>query len=584
MADIMAKTIKFPGLNNTYEFMQPDGSYPELSAGNIISNDAYNEDTEPYLFRALPYKSKRLEEDLVGATVNWNQFAMLRRTEYTSGALGITYTPINNSTFRLHGNITTATDIYLENSSLAETDFVLGHKYICWVHCPTVSASEYFSFHQGTRFTKNILNAPIIFEHESSTSRFNTINALKTGSVDYTFYWNKIDLTAKFGSTIADYVYSLEQATAGSGIAWLKSYGFFTEPYYEYDSGTLKSVTPTAHVTRGVNAWDEEWELGTYKYGTDGTKNDGSSNIRNKNFIPVLPNTEYYIRCDYGTQISGFYVILYYDANKNFISYTGSVLTKGTFTTPSDAYYMNWYASGLYGTTYKNDICINISDPTINGKYFPYEEHTYDLGNVPLYGLFQLVNNKLKAYGDVRHADGGTDRNFVLVDLGTLIWTYSSADTRFFATPPTGCKIPAGNVLPNAMAEGYTGVTFNDFYSAPTVDKTFAIYSTSYIFFRDLAYTSPSAFKTAVTGKHILLEVTPTTEDTPSFEKIQECCPYGTEQYITTNDVPVGHDTKYFKDVISSIAGIPEPPSGNGTYELKLTVTDGVASYSWVAV
>lgn len=50
------------------------------------------------------------------------------------------------------------------------------------------------------------------------------------------------DLTTMFGSTIADYIYSLETATAGAGVAKLKEWGFFTEDYYEYCEPTLKSV------------------------------------------------------------------------------------------------------------------------------------------------------------------------------------------------------------------------------------------------------------------------------------------------------------------------------------------------------
>jgi hypothetical protein len=50
------------------------------------------------------------------------------------------------------------------------------------------------------------------------------------------------DLTQMFGTTIADYVYGLEQSVEGSGIAWLQSYGFFTKDYYEYDAGSLQSV------------------------------------------------------------------------------------------------------------------------------------------------------------------------------------------------------------------------------------------------------------------------------------------------------------------------------------------------------
>lgn len=70
---------------------------------------------------------------------------------------------------------------------------------------------------------------------------------------DLTWRPQIVDLTQMFGSTIADYVYSLEQSTAGSGIAWLQSYGFFTEGYIPYSAATLQSVEASAHVTKDAN-------------------------------------------------------------------------------------------------------------------------------------------------------------------------------------------------------------------------------------------------------------------------------------------------------------------------------------------
>ena len=54
-----------------------------------------------------------------------------------------------------------------------------------------------------------------------------------------------IDLTAFFGSsTIADYIYLLEQGTAGAGVAWFRNY--FTADYYPYTANTLMSVKTSA--------------------------------------------------------------------------------------------------------------------------------------------------------------------------------------------------------------------------------------------------------------------------------------------------------------------------------------------------
>ena len=69
----------------------------------------------------------------------------------------------------------------------------------------------------------------------------------------------ELDLTAMFGSAIADYVYTLEQATAGSGVAWLQSYGFLTKDYYTTNAGTLISVNPSAHKTTNIDITDVSW-------------------------------------------------------------------------------------------------------------------------------------------------------------------------------------------------------------------------------------------------------------------------------------------------------------------------------------
>ena len=74
-----------------------------------------------------------------------------------------------------------------------------------------------------------------------------------------------IDLTAMLGSTIADYLYSLETATAGAGVAKLKEWGFLTEGYIPYNAGILESVEARSHVMRDA----DENIIGNYNLGTD---------------------------------------------------------------------------------------------------------------------------------------------------------------------------------------------------------------------------------------------------------------------------------------------------------------------------
>lgn len=72
-----------------------------------------------------------------------------------------------------------------------------------------------------------------------------------------------IDLTACFGSEVADYFYNLEQNTAGSGIALFRQ--LFPEDYYAYQTATLISSKPVSKVIKDSN----DQTIATYPLGGD---------------------------------------------------------------------------------------------------------------------------------------------------------------------------------------------------------------------------------------------------------------------------------------------------------------------------
>ena len=156
---------------------------------------------------------------------------------------------------------------------------------------------------------------------------------------------------------------------------WLST-NIGTLPYYDYIPGKLISFNGTGLKTVGFNQWDEEWELGTYSAST-GNKTSSSENIRSKNKIRIFPNTVYYAQFSSGA-MNGIY---FYGADGTFLgsSYTLGKSTPGTFTSPSNAYYLTFQMNATYGTTYNNDICINISDADKNGTYEPYTSNTLSL-------------------------------------------------------------------------------------------------------------------------------------------------------------------------------------------------------------
>ena len=358
-----------------------------------------------------------------------------------------------------------------------------------------------------------------------------------------------VDLTLMFGSTIADYVYGLEQATSGSGVAWLKGYGFFTNSRYGYNSGELVSVNASEHVMRGFNAWDEQWEVGGINSST-GINVVWAGTLRSKNYTPVLPNTTYYFRCNgWGTNTN--VKTRFYDADKNYIGFVqknGSVVAPNSvFTTPSNCHFMRFEFADTYGTTtYHSDICINISKTTgspKNGDYVPYVYHTYPLADIQLRGIPQLnANNKLTYNGDEYRADGGVTRNYGIVDLGTLTWSQNGTETQFFASLPTGAK---SSYVTNHVCEKYVASERGAYDGG--LDKTISV-TTTRVWVRDSSYSSPSAFKSAMSGVYLIYEkATSTSEQTTPFESPQQVDQYGTEEYIDTRSVPipVGHKTRY---------------------------------------
>lgn len=138
----------------------------------------------------------------------------------------------------------------------------------------------------------------------------------------------------------------------------------------------------------GVNQWDEEWELGAISNSTGANVSD-NTRIRSKNYIPILPNTQYYI---IGASDGR---VVFYDADKNYVTYNGSAFISHAFTTPNNAYYMKISPVSSYGTTYNHDISINY--PSTDHDYHAYNGQTYTdtLPSTTYGGTLDLVSGVL---------------------------------------------------------------------------------------------------------------------------------------------------------------------------------------------
>ena len=122
----------------------------------------------------------------------------------------------------------------------------------------------------------------------------------------------------------------------------------------------------------GANVWDEEWRNGYYT--NTGTFNPNANYVANKNPIPILPNTTYYIYI--ASVPTAGRDILYYDGEMNYLS-KASLYANATFTTPANAEYANFNLGSSYGNTYNDDISINY--PSTDTEYHAYTGHTYSV-------------------------------------------------------------------------------------------------------------------------------------------------------------------------------------------------------------
>ena len=404
---------------------------------------------------------------------------------------------------------------------------------------------------------------------------------------------NVFDLTQMFGTAaVADYVY-------GQGAGYFRKW--FPNGLYAYNPGELKSVEGLqSHDTVGFNLWDEEWEVGGISKSSGG--NVDQSRLRSKNHIPLIVGQTYNLHNGPIGNIS-FY---WYDANKNYVSNISMGTAKDqTFVAVYP--YLRFVEPNI--TAYSNDICINlVNSGSRNGEYEPYEKHSYPLdSSLTLRGIPKAGANGIYWDGDQYLPDGTVERIYGVVDLGSLTWTYDSTYHRFNTVIISAKTAGTARVEPIACAK-YTPI--RDRRGVANVpDKSIYRGTDHDLSVHDSAYTDAAAFKAAMSGVYLVYELaTPITETADPYRELQQVDDWGTEEFVSTGLVPVGHVTQYpanlrdklqhLPDLASSngiflvrqtdsemeLLKLPDMPTANGNYRLKLNVASGSPTFSWEAV
>lgn len=114
---------------------------------------------------------------------------------------------------------------------------------------------------------------------------------------------------------------------------------------------------------KGLNVWNEEWELGSFNWDT-GEPSPLDTRYRSKSFSRVKPSTSYFISTPNGIEI------LFYDSSKNYIN--NIYRNNASFVTPNNAYYLKICNTAT--NVYNNDIMLNEGDHP-----YPYQAYNGEI-------------------------------------------------------------------------------------------------------------------------------------------------------------------------------------------------------------
>lgn len=278
-----------------------------------------------------------------------------------------------------------------------------------------------------------------------------------------------------------------------------------------YNEGEVIHMDVQSIKSQGVNAWDEEWEQGLIT-DKDGKDKDSAFALRS-NAFRVLPNTMYYVYMSKSDiYIKGFF----YDNQMNFIG-NGDFDSKGStsFTVPSNAYYLRlrlYKGSDKLVVSDAPKVCINISDTSINGKYFPYIKRVEDLSIIRKY-FPQGMKSAGSAHDEIRYNKATQKWEMVQrigeVDLGSLAWEYNNSvgNERLFTLSLTDVmQVPNTATKGGLLTTLYSADSFNNIYSHSS-DKLIGLHTNGQLVVYDSAYTDAVTFKTDMQGVMLYYEL-----------------------------------------------------------------------------
>lgn len=510
---------------------------------NDVKKDLLSDmsDKAPYLFRKS--KGDMVDLELVGYSVAVNQ---LIPTSWCS--TGGVFTNNGDGSYTVNG---TASSDYFPTRTIAIA-IKANHKYLLSTGV-TSDAKNIFIGINGLGNANYIKTAGVKY---SSTDSFVFMFAQAGTYSNDKVYPTCIDLTQKFGTDIADYIYTKEQASAGSGIAWIKSFGFFSKLYEPYNLGSIQSVKPIGRKITGKNLLELYGSTSTY-YGVSTYVFNGEIE-----FSGTCTGTPYTIEIGEAKTNAQKITLSWDNTQEDTFNYRYRLkaMNGATVVYTSSDIWLSYEAYHEYDlSNYAFDkliIQMVIANNTVTkGKvkpmlrlaeirddtFEPYQSETYPI-STELRGILLRDGENLYGYGDTDDGSGTSNVRYKIVNLGDYNWGYVANENRFYTTGITDIVSYGYSELAQIVCSKYVTSIWNR-----STDKT--IFSAAKaVCIKDSNYTDATLLKAALDGVYLVYPLAePITESSTPWQNPQRVFTDGTEQFIDDRDVPipVGNVSKY---------------------------------------
>lgn len=609
-ADILAESNRAKEAEALLDERKADveGSYESMAVGSAKTLEANTLTAVDFTKRVVPSSvgsgASKLSL-LKGNTLVWNQLIPLFSNSVSEEVVnGVTWSyDSNTGLFTFQGTCTETSSVRTD-LRMPMTEIFAGHKYLVFNVGREGNNTPTLKIRVGDVYMPKDYkgrNTIITASEYKSSSHYVYISFKAGETYDGSCYFNIFDLTKMFGA--GNEPSSVDEFEA-----------LFPREYYAYATPWLMNFQGHALKSTGFNVWNEEWELGTYDT-SDGSPIASTSQIRSKNnaLISVLPGTQYFFS---GRNVPYAMWCLFYDKNENLLvnpmvigarqqannafSVAGCLITM-----PSNCHFIKFYLTTTYGPTYLHDICINISNPSLNGTYMPYMEDTLPLNVTTLKGKADGSSTEVvmfpdglrsagSVYDEIDFKNGIAIKRVGSVDLGTLTWGIRTLGSVDFFAAAFDAKPTANN--DNAVCEKYE---LNHIIPKSMPEKTFNInhwITNKAINIKDSSYSDAATFKAAMQGVMLYYELaTPIVYHFEPMNNVYRVEQGGTEEVENRDSIspegyvpltaPMRADIRYGVDVVGILGNLKKDYVSKESIEVFLsalgTQMGGTWSMTW---